>query len=161
MTKRSIGFPAHSTENEFAKTTRPDPTAAPYVNLLTKADSSQRPREQLVSNIIYVPTYEGWIYLSTVIDLFSCAIMECDLSDFFCVSGTIEAIERTINQVGFIRSGCQYTSQAFRQTITTLGWRQSMSAKGYCYDNTFAESLASFKSRILSRRRRFPIKERS
>lgn len=151
---RSEGIRARPKKAFRPKTTRPDHAAIPSPNLLVKADFPQRPGEQLVSDITYVSTREGWMYLAVVIDLFSRAVMGWDLSNSLCASGTIRAIERTIKS-GRIHSkaifhsdrGCQYTSQALRQTIALPGWRQSMSAKGYCYDNAFAESyFASLKA---------------
>lgn len=151
---RSDGIRARPRSPFRPKTTQPDHAACPSPNLLAKADPPQRPGEQLVSDITYVPTREGWMYLAVVIDLYSRAIMGWDLSDSLCATGTIRAIRQTIVS-GQVHSkaifhsdrGCQYTSRALRQAIARPQWRQSMSAKGYCYDNAFAESyFASFKA---------------
>ena len=151
---RSEGIRARPKKPFRPKTTQPDHAAAPSPNLLAKADLPQRPGEQLVSDITYVPTREGWMYLAVVIDLFSRTVMGWDLSDSLCASGTIRAIQRAIRSrqihpkaIFHSDRGCQYTSQALRQTIALPQWRQSMSAKGYCYDNAFAESFfASLKA---------------
>lgn len=151
---RSEGIRARPKKPFRPKTTQPDHAAAPSPNLLAKADCPQRPGEQLVSDITYVPTREGWMYLAVVIDLYSRTVMGWDLADSLCATGTIRAIQRTIrsgqihpNAIFHSDRGCQYTSQALRQTIAMPQWRQSMSAKGYCYDNAFAESFfASLKA---------------
>lgn len=151
---RSEGIRARPKKAFRPKTTHPDHAATPSPNLLAKTDSPQRPGEQLVSDITYVPTREGWMYLAVVIDLYSRTVMGWDLSDSLCASGTIRAIQRAIRSrqihskaIFHSDRGCQYTSQALRQTIALPQWRQSMSAKGYCYDNAFAESyFASLKA---------------
>lgn len=151
---RSEGIRARPKKPFRPKTTQPDHAAAPSPNLLAKADLPQRPGEQLVSDITYVPTREGWMYLAVVIDLFSRTVMGWDLSDSLCAAGSIRAIQRAIKSkqthpkaIFHSDRGCQYTSQALRQTIALPQWRQSMSAKGYCYDNAFAESyFASLKA---------------
>ena len=57
------------------KTTQPDHAAHPSPNLLSEAGSPSAPGAQLVSDITYIPTREGWLYLAVVIDLFSRAIL--------------------------------------------------------------------------------------
>ena len=151
---RSEGIRARPKKPFRPKTTQPDHAATPSPNLLAKADFPQRPGEQLVSDITYVPTREGWMYLAVVIDLFTRSVMGWDLSDSLCATGTIRAIQRAINSGQILPNaifhsdrGCQYTSQALRQAIALPQWQQSMSAKGYCYDNAFAESyFASLKA---------------
>lgn len=149
---RSEGIRARPKKPFRPKTTQPDHAATPSLNLLAMADSPQRPGEQLVSDITYVPTREGWMYLAVVIDLFTRTVMGWDLSDSLCASDTIRGIHRTIksgrihpNAIFHSDRGCQYTSQVLGRTIALAQWRQSMSAKGYCYDNAFAESFFAFQ----------------
>jgi transposase InsO family protein len=63
------------------KTTQPDHAAYPSPNLLSQAGPASVPGAQLVSDITYIPTSEGWLYLAIVIDLFSRAILGWKLSD--------------------------------------------------------------------------------
>jgi transposase InsO family protein len=86
---RSDGIRARPKKPFRPKTTQPDHAATPSPNLLAKADSPQRPGEQLVSDVTYVPTREGWMYLAVVIDLFSRTVMGWDLSDDIFATGTI------------------------------------------------------------------------
>lgn len=62
------------------KTTKADQAARPSSNLLAAAGSPQAPGTHLVSDITYIPTLEGWLYLALVIDLFSRTILGWKLS---------------------------------------------------------------------------------
>lgn len=136
------------------KTTQPDHAACPSPNLLAEAGEPSRPGEQLVSDITYIPTRQGWLYLAVVMDLYSRTILGWDLSDSLAAEGSIRAIHRAIASGGIHPKaifhsdrGCQYSSRGLRNAIAEPDWRQSMSAKGYCYDNAFAEScFASLKA---------------
>lgn len=140
------------------KTTQPDHAAHPSPNLLSEAGSPSAPGAQLVSDITYIPTREGWLYLAVVIDLFSRAILGWKLSDSLhadlVVGATTRAIESGLVPRGAIfhsDRGCQYSATITRELLARHGLRQSMSAKGYCYDNAFSESaFASLKSEVLS-----------
>ena len=113
---------------------------------------------QLVSDITYIPTREGWLFLAVVIDLFSRAILGSKLSDSLHADLVVGATTRAIES-GFVPRGaifhsdrgCQYSATITRELLARHGLRQSMSAKGYCYDNAFSESaFASLKSEVLS-----------
>ena len=96
------------------------------------------------------------MYLSIVIDLFSRFIVGWDLSDSLAAQSVGRAIKKA-HKNGSIQKGClfhsdrgcQYTSDHVRKTLGQ--WvQQSMSAKGYCYDNAFAETcFATIKAEML------------
>jgi putative transposase len=139
------------------KTTTPDHGAHPSPNRLADAAPATAPGVQLVSDITYIPTAEGWLYLAVVIDLFSRSVLGWKLSESLhseLVTGAIcVALERGIVVRGAIfhsDRGCQYTAALTRDLLERAGLLQSMSAKGYCYDNAFAESaFASIKSDLI------------
>lgn len=136
------------------KTTQVDTSARPSPNLLADVSMPNAPGEQLVADITYIRTKEDWLYLSTVMDLFSRKIVGWNLSTTLDAENTIKAIEQArigqrIPPTAIFHSdrGCQYTSQPLRKALGR--WSQSMSAKGYCYDNAFAESyFASLKAEM-------------
>ena len=105
----------------------------------------------------WFPTAEGWLYLVIVMDLFSRAILGWDLSASLAADGVHRALANAkkgpwIRPRAIFHSdrGCQYTSRLVRQGLAPPYWQQSMSAKGYCYDNAFAEScFASLKHEFL------------
>jgi putative transposase len=140
------------------KTTQPDHLAHPSPNLLSEAGPPSAPGAQLVSDITYIPTREGWLYLAVVIDLFSRAIVGWKLSDSLHADLVVDATTRAVH-LGLVPQGaifhsdrgCQYSATITRELLARHGLRQSMSAKGYCYDNAFSESaFASLKSEVLS-----------
>ena len=139
------------------RTTRTDHAAHPSPNLLAQADSPAGPGTQVVSDITYIPTREGWVYLAVVLDLYSRSILGWALSDSLHSEVVLRALTRTIDR-GILRPnaifhsdrGCQYTASSTRQMLARHGLKQSMSAKGYCYDNAYAESVfASLKSELI------------
>jgi putative transposase len=140
------------------KTTQPDQAACPSPNLLSQAGPASVPGAQLASDITYIPTSEGWLYLAIVIDLFSRAILGWKLSDTLHADLVVDALTRAIDSGLIPRGaifhsdrGCQYSAAITRELLARHGLRQSMSAKGYCYDNAFSEStFASIKSEVLN-----------
>jgi putative transposase len=139
------------------KTTQVDHAAAPSPNLLTLADPASKPGTHLVSDITYIPTKEGWLYLAVVIDLFSRSILGWSVAESLHATIVTGALKRAMDSGQVVRGalfhsdrGCQYSAALTRGWLARYGLRQSMSAKGYCYDNAFAEScFASLKSELL------------
>jgi transposase InsO family protein len=148
------------------KTTTPDHGAHPSPNLLAETGPATAPGVQLVSDITYIPTAEGWLYLAVVIDLFSRSVLGWKLSESLhseLVTGAISrALERGIVVRGAIfhsDRGCQYSAAVTRDLLKSAGLLQSMSAKGYCYDNAFAESaFASIKADLFADGQLFPTR---
>lgn len=139
------------------KTTRADSKAKASPNELAQQDPPTQPGQQVVSDITYIPTREGWLYLTVVLDLFSRAILGWDLSESLAADAVGRSLYKTqawpclsTDTLFHSDRGCQYTSQEVRKILQQAGWTQSMSAKGYCYDNAYAESFfASFKCESL------------
>lgn len=139
------------------KTTQPDHAAHPSPNLLAKAAPPQAPGTHLVSDITYIPTREGWLYLVVVLDLFSRCILGWRLADTMESNLVTSALRRAFDTGLVVQKpifhsdrGSQYSSGETRKVLAHYGWQQSMSAVGYCYDNAFAESLfASLKNEVL------------
>lgn len=150
---RAAGLQAQSQVAFKPKTTRPDHAAHPSPNLLAQAPPPEAPGAQLVSDITYIPTREGWLYLVIVLDLFSRAILGWKISSSMHAELVTDAI-RSAARTGLLQPGaifhsdrgCQYTATSTRILLAEEGLLQSMSAAGYCYDNAFAESaFASLK----------------
>lgn len=163
---RGEGLRASSRKPFRPKTTQPDHAAHPSPNLLAQAAPSTAPGQHLVSDITYIPTHEGWLYLAVVIDLFSRAILGWKLGPSLHASLVSDALRQALDS-GLVLSGCifhsdrgcQYTAGTTRTLLARAGLRQSMSAAGYCYDNAFAESaFASIKSELLENGAPFPSK---
>jgi putative transposase len=117
-------------------------------NILEQNFVAQKPNEKWVSDITYVRTQEGWLYVATVMDLFSRKIVGLSMSDRIDTSLIRRAFDQAIchraPQPGFILHsdrGYQYTSHAYKQITANHDAVLSMSAKGYCYDNAAMESF--------------------
>jgi putative transposase len=140
------------------KTTSPDHAAHPSPNLLEQADPPSQPGEQIVSDITYIPTREGWMYLAIVLDLFSRTILGWKLADSMDAGLVTDALRRALRtglpvpgSIFHSDRGSQYSAGTTRDLLAQADLRQSMSACGYCYDNAFAESaFASIKSELFA-----------
>jgi len=149
------------------KTTQPDHAAHPSPNLLAKEAPATAPGQQIVSDITYIPTAEGWVYLAVVVDLFSRCVLGWKVSSSMHSDLVGHAITRAM-ATGLVPKGaifhsdrgCQYSSSQIRKLLARFGLRQSMSAKGYCYDNAFAEStFASIKNESFPPDHCFPTRK--
>lgn len=164
---RRSGLKARARRPYRPKTTRPDHAAHPSPNLLAEADAPVSPGTHLVSDITYIPTREGWLYLAVVIDLFSRAILGWKIADSLHAQIVTDALQRAL-QTGYIAGGaifhsdrgCQYSASSTRELLNKHGLLQSMSAAGYCYDNAFAESaFASLKVEVVDADQPFSSKQ--
>ena len=164
---RAAGLRVRARSPYRPKTTQVDAAAAPSPNLLAQAGPAEEPGTHLVSDITYLPTKEGWLYLAVVIDLFSRSILGWSVAETLHATLVTDALQRAIDsgQVApgalfHSDRGCQYSATLTRSCLARHGLRQSMSAKGYCYDNAFAEScFVSLKSELLDAGRPFVSKQ--
>ena len=117
-------------------------------NLLERNFSAQRPNEKWVTDITYIQTTEGWLYLAVMIDLYSRKIVGWSMSknidaQLVCDALTMALWRRKFPQGVIVHSdrGSQYASHAFRNLLKKYSLIQSMSRKGDCWDNACAESF--------------------
>lgn len=120
-------------------------------NLLNRKFSVSKPNKVWVSDITYVWTQEGWLYLCVIIDLFSRKVVGWAISSRINTDLLLRAFWMAFNvrkpKKGLIfhsDRGSQYCSKRFNNVLTSLKVIQSMSRKGNCWDNACAESF--FKS---------------
>lgn len=117
-------------------------------NILDRDFTASRPAEKWVSDITYVPTSQGWLYLTIIMDLFDRKIVGWALSIEMTAEVTVLAawkmavLNRPIDQALLFHSdrGVQYASHAFRNQLSKYPVTQSMSRKGNCWDNAVAEN---------------------
>jgi transposase InsO family protein len=117
-------------------------------NLLNQNFYSKAPNQAWVGDITYIPTAEGWLYLATIIDLFSRRVVGWAASERMTTDLVEQAFLRAYwkrkpnNELIFHSDrGSQYASLRYQKLLKTLNVQQSMSAKGNCYDNAVAESF--------------------
>jgi transposase InsO family protein len=134
-------------KRRFMVTTRSDHGKA-SPNLLDRNFNISKPNEALTSDITYVETRQGWLYVATVMDLCTRKIiglsMRADLSQELVNHALRQAIIRARPAPGtMIHSdrGVQYSSDSYRAILREHGLRQSMSRKGNCWDNAPMESF--------------------
>lgn len=130
------------------KTTVQNPDQVPSPNRLAKMGSPSRPGEVLISDITYVATKQGWLYLAVTLDLFSRQVAGWHLGESMETDLVLKAAYKAGAKPGVGREtlhhsdrGSQYTSRAFQKWLQLRGMISSMSASGYCYDNATCESF--------------------
>lgn len=127
-----------------------EPGEAGQVPDLVQRDfTAAEPGAKLVGDITYIPTWEGWLYLATVLDCFSKKVIGYAMSKHMPTSLVIDALDMAARN-GHIRAGvtimhtdrgCQYTSAEYAQHTDKLGVIRSVGRTGVCYDNAWAESF--------------------
>lgn len=111
-------------------------------NLLQQNFTASKPNEKWVSDITYVWTEEGWLYLAVVMDLYSRMVVGWAMSERMTSKLFIDALQMAVwrrkGPCGVIihsDRGSQYCSYDYQQLLTKHGFICSMSKKGDCYDN--------------------------
>ena len=117
-------------------------------NLLNRDFYASAPDTKYVGDITYISTGEGWLYLATVIDLYSRKIVGWSMDDTMKVSLVNDALNMAISYTkppkGLLwhtDRGSQYASYSHKDLLQHHGIIQSMSRKGNCWDNAVAESF--------------------
>jgi transposase InsO family protein len=145
---RSEGIRSIVNKKYKCATTDSNHSLAIAKNHLNRNFSASLPGQKWVSDITYIPTKQGWLYLTTVLDLFDRKIIGWALSSTMTAKDTVVAAwcmaikNRPAKGVLFHSDrGVQYASHEFRKEIKRYEVIQSMSRKGNCWDNAVAESF--------------------
>jgi transposase InsO family protein len=127
-------------------TTPGDP--GPIPDLVNRDFTAQAPGEKMVGDITYIPTWEGWVYLATVIDCCTKACIGYAMADHLRTELVTDALTMaarnyplTPGAIFHSDRGTQYTSAAFAAATGLLDIRRSVGATGVCFDNALAESF--------------------
>jgi putative transposase len=130
-------------------------------NLLQQTFTATQPNQKWVTDITYVATDEGWLYLAGIKDLYTCEIVGYALS----ARMTTELVSHALNQAvmtkrpaaGLVHHsdrGSQYCSHAYQGLVRQFGMQASMSRRGNCYDNAPMESFwGTLKNELIHQRR--------
>jgi len=147
---------------KFKATTNSNHSLPVAPNLINKDFTANEPCQKWVGDISYIATEEGWLYLAAIIDLFSRKVVGWALGDRMTKQLVINAMNQAISleksSEGLIfhsDRGSQYASYDYQDLLEEHGIRQSMSAKGDCYDNACTESFFATIKKELIRRKRF------
>jgi transposase InsO family protein len=141
-----------------------DPTVIP--DLLQRDFTAETPGTKMVGDITYVPTWEGWLFLATVIDCHTKAVIGWAMDDNYR-TGLIDAAvamaarnhQLADEAVFHSDRGSNYTSAQFGATLARLGIRQSVGRTGICYDNAMAESFFATLKNERVHRTVYPTRE--
>ena len=117
-------------------------------NLLQRQFNPLTPNEAWVTDITYIRTHEGWLYLAVVLDLFSRRVigwsMQARVTKELVLDALLMAVWRRKpagKVVVHSDQGSQYTSHDWDSFLRTHGLQGSMSRRGNCHDNAVAESF--------------------
>ena len=117
-------------------------------NVLQRNFSAEKPNSVWASDITYVQTGEGWLYLAAILDVYSRQIVGWSMKDRITQELTISAFHQALGRrnpgPGLIfhsDRGIQYASHDVRNLLKRKGFVQSMSGKGNCYDNAIMETF--------------------
>ncbi len=136
------------TKRKFKTTTTSQHARPEAVNLVEQNFDVATPNTLWASDITYLPTAEGWLYLAVTLDLFSRKVVGWAFSDRLTDDLTLSALTMATRQrpdtatlTHHSDGGSQYASRAFRAELRANHIMQSMSGKGNCYDNAVVESF--------------------
>ena len=144
---RELGLVACQPRPWRPQTTRQG-AAGPIPDLVNRDFTADAPGRKMVGDITYVPTWEGWVYLATVIDCATRKVAGWAMDDNYRTPLITSAIEMAARNLGLPADavfhsdrGSNYTSAEFAAVLERLGIRQSVGRTGICYDNALAESF--------------------
>jgi putative transposase len=131
-------------------------------NILDREFDVEEPNTVWLSDITYIPTDEGWLYLAGVLDLCSRAAVGWSMSDSLEKELVMDALKMAYDRrrpgTGLLHHsdrGSQYASEAYRTLLDNYGMKMSMSRKGNCWDNAVMESFFGTLKRELVHHRRY------
>jgi putative transposase len=117
-------------------------------DLVEQDFTADTPGTKLIGDITYVPTWEGWLYLATVIDCHTRMVIGYAMGEDYktpLITAALRTAARNVtlepDAIFHSDRGSNYTSYEFAHAVHELGLRQSVGRTGICYDNAMAESF--------------------
>ena len=144
---REMGLKSCVAQGFRPTTTQADPARQAAENKLAQDFTAEAPNRKWVTDITYLPTAAGWVYLAVVVDLFSRKAIGWSIGVSLATELVCEALRHAVETrrpdgkrlMHHSDRGCQYTSDAYQKVLRTLGIECSMSRTGCCYDNAVME----------------------
>lgn len=154
--RRELGLCCRQ-KRKFKATTNSNHNLPVAENLLNQTFMPSAPNQVWVTDITYIPTREGWLYLAGVKDVFTCEIVGYAMAERMTQDLTGRALFRAAQQkrpaAGLIHHsdrGSQYCAHSYSRLLEQFGMRASMSRRGNCYDNAPMESFwGSLKNELV------------
>jgi putative transposase len=148
--------------------TEQDPAAGPIPDLVDRDFTADAPGVKMVGDITYIPTWQGWVFLATVIDCYTKAVIGWAMDDNYKTPLIVSAITMAARNhhlkpgaIFHSDRGSNYTSAEFAKALDTLGIRQSVGRTGICYDNAMAESFFSVLKTERVNRTQYPTRQQA
>jgi putative transposase len=148
--------------------TEQDGQAGPIPDHVNRDFSAEKPGAKMVGDITYILTWEGWLYLATVIDCATRKIIGWAMDDNYKTPLITAAIKMAAGNLDLPEGaifhsdrGSNYTSGEFAKELRELGIRQSVGRTGICYDNALAESVNGTLKVELVYRTAYPTREKA
>ena len=144
-----------------ARTTIPAQDLHHRPDLVKRNFTANKPGQKWVGDITYIPTWEGFTYLATVMDCYSKKIIGYAIAGNMRTQLIAEALHMAVRNCPVTRGetifhsdrGSQYTSADYAEVMNTYGIRASVGRTGSCYDNAAAESFnATCKKEVVNRK---------
>ncbi len=146
---RAMGIKAIH-KRQFKVTTKSDHNYPVAQNILSRNFQSNGPNQKWLTDITYIRTFEGWMYLAAVMDLYSRKIVGWAMSKTMTATLATTALEMAIYRRHPLKGllhhsdrGVQYASKEYQELLKKHGMVCSMSRKGNCWDNAPMESFFS------------------
>lgn len=135
-------------KKRYKRTTKANAAHPVAPNLVDRDFSAATPNEKWTTDITYIPTQEGWLYVAIVLDLFSRRIVGWAMSGRMTSELVMDALLMAIGErkppAGLLHHsdrGSQYTGTPYQQLLKNYRFQVSMSGSGNCYDNAPTESF--------------------
>jgi len=149
-----------------ANLTEADGKAHHIPDLLGQNFTAEAPGQKMVGDITYIPTWEGWLYLATVIDCHTKMIIGYCMGEDYKTPLIQAALHHAASRIALEPGaifhsdrGSNYTSYDFAVTIAELDLRHSVGRTGICYDNAMAESFFAALKNERVHRTVYPTRE--
>jgi putative transposase len=151
------------------RTTVPDKAAACPLDKVNRQFKASRPNELWVSDFTYVSTWQGWVFVAFVIDVFARRIVGWQISRSMRTDFVLDALEQALyerqpgSSDGLIHHsdrGSQYVSIRYTERLAEAGIEPSVGSRGDSYDNALAETINGlYKTELIHRRGPWKTKE--
>jgi putative transposase len=146
---------------KIVRTTRPDPAAVCPLDKVNRQFKASRPNELWVSDFTYVSTWQGWLYVAFIVDVFARRIVGWQISRSMHADFVLDALEQALyerqpdDSDGLIHHsdrGSQYVSIRYTERLAEAGIEPSVGSRGDSYDNALAETINGlYKAELIHR----------
>ena len=157
---RENGLAVQTRRGWRCSTTKADLNNAVSKNELNRDFTAHTMNEKWVTDVTFVPTDEGWLYLASVVDLYNREVVGWAMGDSNDTELTLSALDMALESnnppAGLVHHsdrGSNYTSIDYQSALSDRRIKSSMSRKGNCWDNAVAESFfATIKKELIHRK---------